>query len=350
MSKLPKTMTFSCLVKKGQCEIRKRPIPVLKDYDVLIKMKVCNICTVDYQQFMGLREHQGYPMAGGHEGCGEIIAIGSKVKDFQIGDLVALGYQGCGHCLECRHGNVSACESFRQESEDGYKFGEFGFADYTVKSVDGLYKLNPDLDPSQAAFTEPLATVISGMKKVHVKPFETVVVIGAGPMGLLNALVARAYGARVIVSELLDAKLETARQMGFLVVDSKMEDPVQRVMEITDDDGADVVIGAVANSKAYEQGILMLKKSQGRFLVFAAGHPEPELHISANDIHYKEMEIVGTYGGTNEDFEDAAKALSTGMIDVSALVEARYPLKDMQKAYQAAVDGNYRISIVFHDE
>ena len=62
MDTLPKTMTFSCLVKKGQCEIRKRPIPVLKDYDVLIKMKACNICTVDYQQFMGLREHQGYPM------------------------------------------------------------------------------------------------------------------------------------------------------------------------------------------------------------------------------------------------------------------------------------------------
>lgn len=350
MDTLPKTMTFSCLVKKGQCEIRKRPIPVLKDYDVLIKMKACNICTVDYQQFMGLREHQGYPMAGGHEGCGEIIALGDKVKDFKIGDMVALGYQGCGHCPACRSGHPSSCETFRSESEDGYKFGEFGFADYTVKSIDSLFKLNPNLDPSEAAFTEPLSTVLNGMKKLHVKPFETVVVIGAGPMGLLNALVARAYGARVIVSELLDPKLETARKMGFIVIDSKAEDPVKRVKEVTDGEGADAVIGAVANTKAYDQGVQMLKDRYGRFLVFAAGYPEPELNISANDIHYKEMEIYGTYGGTNDDFEDAAKALSTGMIDVSALVEARYPLKDMQKAYQAAVDGNYRISIVFHDE
>ena len=350
MSQLPETMTFSCLVKKGQCEIRKRPIPALKDYDVLIKMKACNICTVDYQQFMGLREQQGYPMAGGHEGCGVIIARGAKVNDFQIGDLVALGYQGCGHCLECRHGNVSGCTSFRSESEDGYKFGEFGFADYTVKSVDSLYKLNPSLDPSEAAFTEPLATVLNGMKKLHVRPFETVVVIGAGPMGLLNALAARSYGARVIVSELLDEKIATARKMGFVVIDSKAEDPVQRIKEITNGEGADAVIAAVANTKAYEQGAEMLKERHGRFLVFAAGHPGPELNIPANDIHYKEMEIVGTYGGTNDDFEDASKALSMGMIDVSELIEARYPLQDMQKAYQAAVDGNYRISIVFDDQ
>ena len=110
------------------------------------------------------------------------------------------------------------------------------------------------------------------------------------------------------------------------------------------------MIAAVANTKAYEQGAEMLKERHGRFLVFAAGHPEPELNIPANDIHYKEMEIVGTYGGTNADFEDASKALSMGMIDVSELIEARYPLQDMQKAYQAAVDGNYRISIVFDDQ
>lgn len=349
MKELPKTMTFSCLVKKGQCEIRQRPIPDLGDYDVLIQMKACNICTVDYQQFMGLREHQGYPMAGGHEGCGIIIALGPKVKDFKIGDYVALGYQGCGHCQACRDGDITACESFREESPDGYKFGEFGFADYTVKSINGLYKLNKNLDPSEAAFTEPLSTAINGMKKLHVKPFETIVVIGAGPMGLLNALTARAYGARVIVTELLDEKINTSKKMGFITIDSKKEDPVKAVKEITDGQGADAVIGAVANTKAYQQGLDMLKAKEGRFLVFAAGYPAPELNVKANDIHYKEMEIVGTYGGRNEDFEDAAKALSSGIIDVSELVEAKYHLQDMQKAYQAAVDGNYRISIVFDE-
>ena len=101
MTTLPTTMKFSCLVEKGKCEIRTRPLPELKADDVLLKVKACNICTVDYQQFMGLREKQGYPMAGGHELCGEIIAKGDDVQGFEIGDLVAVGYVGCGHCEAC---------------------------------------------------------------------------------------------------------------------------------------------------------------------------------------------------------------------------------------------------------
>lgn len=346
MSKIPTNMNFACLVEKGKAEVRQRPIPKLGDYDVLLAMKACNICTVDYQQFMGLREHQGYPMAGGHEGCGTIIALGSKVSDFKIGDLVALGYQGCGHCEECRDGRSSQCSTFRQESEDGYKFSEFGFADYTVKSTDCLYKLRKDLNPSEGAFCEPLATVISGIKQLSVRPFETVVVIGAGPMGLLNALTAKAYGANVIVTELLDEKIAKSQEMGFTTIDSKAEDPVAKVKELTGGKGVDAVIGAVANTKAYDQGLEMLKDSMGRFLVFAAGYPAPELHLDANTIHYKKMTVVGTYGGDHEDFKDAANALSTGMIDVSGLISDTFKLDDIQAAYEAAVKDNYRVSIV----
>lgn len=346
MSKIPTNMNFACLVEKGKAEVRSRPIPKLGDYDVLLAMKACNICTVDYQQFMGLREHQGYPMAGGHEGCGTIIALGSKVSDFKIGDVVALGYQGCGHCEACRDGRSSQCSTFRQESKDGYKFSEFGFADYTVKSTDCLYKLRKDLKPSEGAFCEPLATVISGIKQLSVRPFETVVVIGAGPMGLLNALTARAYGANVIVTELLDEKIAKSQEMGFTTIDSKAEDPVAKVKELTGGKGADAVIGAVANTKAYDQGLEMLKDSMGRFLVFAAGYPAPELHLDANTIHYKKMTVVGTYGGDHEDFKDAANALSTGMIDVSGLISDTFKLDDIQAAYEAAVKDNYRVSIV----
>lgn len=346
MSKIPTNMKFACLVEKGKSEIRERPIPKLGDYDVLLSMKACNICTVDYQQFMGLREHQGYPMAGGHEGCGTVVALGNKVTDFAIGDLVATGYQGCGHCEACRDGHVTECAEFRHESEDGYKFSEFGFADYTVKSIDSLYKLRKDLNPSEGAFCEPLATVLSGIKQLRVEPFETIVVIGAGPMGLLNALAARAYGANVIVTEVLDSKIAKSKEMGFTTIDSKAEDPVNKVKELTNGKGADAVIGAVANTKAYDQGLEMMKDSMGRFLVFAAGYPAPELHLDANKIHYKKMTIVGTYGGNNEDFKDAANALNTGMINVSELISDTFKLEDIQEAYEAAVKDDYRASVI----
>ena len=98
-------------------------------------------------------------------------------------------------------------------TEDGYCYGFFGFSDYCVKDARSLYKVRSDLNPAEAAFLEPLATVLPGLKKLRVTPFETVVVIGAGTMGLLNAQTARAYGARIIISEIMGKKINIVTRM-----------------------------------------------------------------------------------------------------------------------------------------
>lgn len=351
MTKIPEKMKFATLVKDHEAEVRTRDLPEIGEHDVLLKMQACNICTTDYQQWLGLREHQGYPMAGGHESTGVVVAKGSKVNDFEIGDHVACGYPGCGHCESCLEGDYASCSSGKMDTYDGYKWGFFGFSDYIVKSVVGLYKVSKTLDPSCAGFLEPIATVIHGMNKLHVKPFETVVVIGAGTMGLINAQVARSYGARVIVSELMEKKLKTAKKMGFEVIDGNNENPVKRVMELTENKGADAVIPAVGASVAYQQGLDMLKQNDGRFLVFAAGYPAPELKIDANEIHYRKIEIIGTYAAMNDDFKQAAKALSTGIVDVSYLVEdKKFKLEDIQSAYEyASQPGMYRVSVLLDE-
>src|SRR5699024_9395910 len=115
-------MRFACLTKKGTAEGRERPLPELGDYDVLLDMKACNICTTDYQQWLGLREHQGYRMAGGHEAAGIVKETGAKVRDLVPGDLVAAGYPGCGHCAACRNGEPNQCDEYASDTEDGYKW------------------------------------------------------------------------------------------------------------------------------------------------------------------------------------------------------------------------------------
>lgn len=341
-------MRFGCLVKKGVAEVRERDLPELGDYDVLLKMKACNVCTTDYGQWLGLREHQGYPMAGGHEASGIIEKVGAKVKDFRVGDLVATGYEGCGNCEACRNGENVQCGKIYEGTEDGYVWGFFGFSDYCVKSVRGIYKIDADLDPSEAGFLEPLATVIHGAKKLRLKPFETVVVIGGGTMGLINAQVAKAYGCRVIVSEMIPKKIETAKAMGFEVVDCKEKDPVDEVKRLTKGRGADAVIVAVGVTAANDQGLEMLKEKDGRLLLFAAGYPAPELKIDSNTMHYRRMELIGTFGAINEDFQEAARALSTGVVDVSKLVEEKkFTLDQIQDAMEAASQpGMYRVSIL----
>lgn len=336
------------LFGKEDARMIERDIGELQDDEVVIKVDVCNLCTTDYQQWMGLRDHQGFPMAGGHENSGTIHKMGKNVVDFDIGDRVALGYDHCGHCSKCRRGLTYECKynTGPGETEDGYvKF--LGFANYQRVKANRVIKLSKDVKPEYGAFLEPLGTVIHGIKKLDLKPGNVVVVIGAGTMGMLNALVARTYGAKVIVSEIQEKQLMRAKEAGFEIIDASKVDPVKRVFELTDKEGADVVIGAVGLTSAYDQAIDMLKKQNGKFLVFSAGYPAPELNVDPNTIHYREIQVIGTMGGNIEDFIDAGEYLSKNIIDVSFSLEGvSFPLKEINKAYaKASEHGMYRVSV-----
>ena len=344
-----KKMRFGMLKAKGVTEIRERALPEMGEFDVLIKQETCNICTTDYGQFSGLREHQGYPMAGGHEGSGIIIEKGRKVKGYEIGDRVALLYDACGRCDMCKSGQEGRCadaDILDKFSEDGYK-GFFGFADYMVVPSRRIAKINKDLPSAEAGFLEPLATVVKGVKLVKAKPNETIAVIGAGTMGLLNALTLKAYGCKVILTESFDNKLENAKALGFDVIDIKKEDPVEGVMRLTNGKGVDAVVVAVGNSAANNQSVKMLKEAYGRILVFAAGYPEPNFDISSNLIHYKRMEIIGTFSADYIDFMDAAELLNSGAVKVTNLLEPKtFKLDDFKEALEyASIPGKYRVTV-----
>ena len=162
------------------------------------------------------------------------------------------------------------------------------------------------------------------------------------------AQVAKLYGARVIVSELLPKKLERARSLGVsAVIDASQVDPVEEVKRLTGGEGADAVIFAVGNSFAYKQGFDMLKRLNGRLLFFPAGFPKPSMDFDPNTLHYRKIEFIGTINGDNADFIDASKMLSMGLIDVSKSLEGKtFPLRDFAKALETAATPNtYRISV-----
>ena len=340
---------FGYLASAKHAEVGTRELPELKENEVLVKQLTCNICTTDYQHWMGLREHQGYPMAGGHEGSGIVEAVGSAVTKVKVGDHVAVQYDGCGLCPACREGRITDCENKpegRQKSADGY-LGDFGFADYNIRKESVLVVMNPDLDPAEAGYLEPVATVCKGIVKLRLQPQEICVVIGAGTMGLVNAQVARAQGARVIVSEIMPKKIETAKSMGFEVIDCNKVDPVEEAKRLSGGEGVDCVIVAVGSTNANKQAVEMLKQLNGRVLLFAAGYPVPDLPFDSNLIHYRRIELIGTFGADLADFAQAAKLLNTRAIDVSKIVEPkRFPLDEYQAAMEAAsTPGMYRVAV-----
>lgn len=342
---------FGCLVSKGKIEIRERNLPELGEFDCLVKQDACNICTTDYTQYLGFREHQGYPMAGGHEGCGHIVALGSGVTGFEIGDRVGVACASCGYCEECKTGHEGLCadnDLATHMTPDGYR-GPFGFADYAVLPARRLFKIAKDIPAAEAGFMEPLATVVKGYKRLGVKPQDTVVVIGAGTMGLLNGILYKAKACRVIITEMMQNKIERAKNEGLEVIDVSKTDPVEEVKRLTDGRGADAVVVAVGATQANSQAVEMLKKNYGKILIFAASFPEPRFEISSNVIHYRRMEIYGTTGADYSDFQDAAELLSSKAVRVTSCLEDvnhQYPLDEMKAAFdEASTPGKYRITI-----
>lgn len=346
-------INFGVLESQGKANVKSMLLPELGEHDVLLRQESCNICTTDYQQWQGKREHQGYPMAGGHEVSGIIIDKGRKVSEtYQVGDQVSVLYDYCGKCDECLKGKITNCQNipqFGKNYSDDY-FGIFGFANYFVRNVKSIVKVNNVVSPQEAGFVEPLSSVIRGIKKLNITEGDYLVVIGAGTMGLLNALVARNKGANVIVSERNPVKVAKARELGFKVIDINEVDLKEHIMQLTGQ-GADIVIVAVGTTSANQQSLDIIKNSEGQILFFAAGYPSPELNVDSNYIHYRESYLIGTYGSSIEDFEDAAELISSRKIDVSPLIEETFSLNDIQSAFEkASTRGSYRVSVNLQTE
>ena len=347
---IPDKIHFAAIMSERVAEVHTTPMPELGPEDLLLEMRKINICTTDYQHWMGLRNHQGFPMAGGHEYAGIIVAKGANVVDhFAIGKQVGATYASCGICPACKRGLTSDCSGRggRKASADGF-LGSKKFANYAVINQREAALISNDIPAEQAGFLEPVATVVQCVKKSRIHPMEDVVVVGAGTMGLVNAQVAKAWGARVIISDIDPKKIAQAQRMGIAdVVDAKNDDPVKKVMELTDGKGADCVIAAVGSTIAYKQGYEMMKRLRGRLILFPAGYPAPAMSIDPNEIHYRKIEIIGTFGADMADFEDAATLLSKRLINMSYSLEGKeFALRDIQQAYEAAsTPGTYRITV-----
>lgn len=328
-------------------EVIDRELPELGEHDVLVKIDANNICTSEYGAFNGARKRP-LPLVFGHEWAGTVVEVGSAVDSVAAGDYIASGYQYDPYSEPSREGRTSECtklQSADHPNPDGY-FGNAGCANYAVAKEVACYKIDKGIDPSVAALLEPLGTCCAGFRRFGIEYGQTVVVIGAGTMGVLNALVAKAHGCRVIITEMMPKKLETAAKLGLETIDVSKCDPVERVRELTDGKGADGVIIAVGASGAYAQALEMAKEKRAHLLIFAAGYPAPKWELDPNTVHYRRMVIVGSYGADAVDFREAASMINMGAADFSQLVEEKIPLDKIQEAFEEACKpGMYRISV-----
>jgi L-iditol 2-dehydrogenase len=331
-------------------EVRKLDVPKPGPGEVLIRVKVCNLCTTEQGRYLGTRPIN-YPYIGGHEFGGIVEEVGLDVKeeDIAVGDHVACGYSYCGQCWDCKKGIFTNCRALNEDDirYGGYE-GMFGLADYLVKPVKTVYRFDKSISFEEIGFEEPLGTVVHGQKRLSIQPGDTVAVFGAGTMGMLNMLMARVHGAKTVIIDIKQERLEKAKGMGCdFVINSKEEDVEDSIKKLTEGRGADHVIVAVGNTIANNQA-LRIVRHKGNVLFFAAGYPKPEITVDPNALHYTEAALIGTYGGDPDDFRTACELINSGKIDVKALLDKKYTVDEAEAAFKRSTSGSaYRVTIEF---
>jgi len=341
------TDTMLAAVYHGPNDLRveRHPLPEISPSEVLIKVVSTGICGTDIRILHGA--HRKYPPGTiripGHEVVGDIVEIGSQVTGLETGQRVFIApNMGCGHCRQCVSGNNNLCANYDAIgiTLDG-SFAEYMRVPESAVLQGNLIPVSKVVDPAVAALIEPFACVLRGQNALSIKPGETVLVIGAGPIGSMHILLARLRGAAVvIVSELIPERVMQAKEMGAdRVVNPSEEDLLAVVGEATDGQGVDTVIVAAPSHKAQEIAIEAAAIS-GR-INFFGGLPKDrtEIKLNSNLVHYKELIITGTTACSTDDNWGAAAIVSSGRIDLSRLIGARFPLTRANDAFAAAEEG-----------
>jgi L-iditol 2-dehydrogenase len=326
---------MEALVYRGPqaLELERRPTPAPAAGEVLVRVEACGICGTDLRIAAGA--HRAYPegtvRVPGHEIAGRVEAVGNGAA-VAPGDRVFVAPNvGCGRCDQCRVGRVNLCRTPQALgiTRDG-ALATHLLAGADVVAQGNLLPVPDDADAAAVAIVEPLACVLRGQRPCRIGEGDRALIVGAGPIGLLHLLAARARRpTEIVVSEPSAARRELAARHG-----------ASRVVAPDELDGAFDVVIVAAPAAAAQAAALELAAPGGR-VNFFAGLPRDasRVELDTNLIHYKELVVTGTTACTTEDCREALELVLSGAVDTGGLVTARRPLGEAADAFAAARSG-----------
>lgn len=352
------TPTMRAAVWHGKHDIRVSDVPLPPapgPGQVQIRVEWCGICGSDLHEYQAgpifipvdtphpLTGHKGQCILG-HEFCGEITELGSGVSDFKTGQRVAAdACQHCGECHYCKHGQYNLCESlaFTGLMTNG------AFAEYVNIPANLLYPLPEDFPPEAGALIEPLAVGVHAVKQAGLLVGKTVVVIGAGTIGLCTIMAARAAGAsKIITLEMADARKRKALEVGAThVLDTSQCDAVALIKEITGGYGADISFECIGHKATGPLAVEVIRKGGKAILVGIFEEPSA---FNFFELVATEKQVIGSLAYAGE-FAHVIDLISDGRLDVTPLISGRIHLEDIvEKGFQELVankDKNVKIIV-----
>ncbi len=337
-------MKAAVFLGPGKIEIREVEKPIANKGEVVIKVEACAICGTDVRTYAFGNKKVNPPWIIGHEIAGTISEIGEGVENLKIGERVTVVTSiGCGKCPLCQKGLYNICP---EAKAIGYLYPG-GFAEFMKMPADGVKQGNilhipESLDFISASIIEPLSCCINAQNFLNVKRGDKVVIFGAGPIGAMHLELVKASGVeKTFVVEINEERLKYLKENFDFdeAIDGSKEDPVDKILSLTDGDGVDVVIVA-APSKIAQQQAVRISAIRGRISLFG-GLPKDDSMISfdANLVHYREISIFGAFASKKADYEKALDLILSKKIEPERFITHQLPLERIEEGFNLIKEG-----------
>ena len=323
----------------NKMELREIPKPVPEKDQVLIKVIYTGICGTDIHGFKGEYDRLRTPLVLGHEFSGIVAEVGDEVTKVKVGDLVTseTTFATCGECDSCKNKEYNLC--LKRQGLGSQVNGSF--AQYTLTREESVHLLNDKISLLEASITEPIACgVHAAMEKTHVKPGDTAVIIGPGPIGLCLSQVLKGQGATVIMLGITQDKnrLKTALELGVdYIIDTQEEDARERVLALTEA-GADYCYECSGAEPAVKNAFDYLK--QKGTLVQMGVFSKNENLLDLNAIVQREMNIIGSRSQKPSTWVTTLDLMTNKEVDARKLITKIYPLDRWEEAIAAVMAGD----------
>lgn len=326
------------------------PVPHPKDDEIVVRMKVCGLCGSDLE-----KTTISYGMGStrlGHEPVGEIAKVGNNVTGFKEMERVFTHHHvPCYSCYYCSHNAGTMCDSYQLNNLEPCGLSE----EFLVSSMHiqrgGVLKLPTSVTDEEASLIEPLACCIRALNKCDLKGIDDIVIMGAGPVGIMNALLARDAGVkRVILIDPNEFRLNFGKRMGFEVLHPiNDEEKTRSIKDVLSGRGADLVVVATGNQKAFTQSLKMLRKG-GSIVLFGVPARSSFVNIDLSFLYANEISILSSYAATELETNQALKLLADRRLNFGSLITHQFNLENSQSAFRCAHDALNAMKVVIVNE
>jgi L-iditol 2-dehydrogenase len=339
-------MKVAKLYSFDDIRVEDSPVPEIGENDALVRVKACGICSGD---IMPWYIEKKAPLVLGHEPAGDIVRVGSRVKNFRAGERVFFHHHApCFSCKYCNTGDYVQCDTWKTS-----RIIPGGISEYVqipqVNLQGDTLKLPDEISYEHATLIEPTACVVKGLKRALIKEGDTVLVMGLGVMGQTHIILAKKCGAGLIIgADSVNYRIERAIENGAdTVIDITRTDLTEAVRKTTRGDMSDITVVGPGDTRAMSEGINCTGRG-GRVVIFTPVQPGDFLKLYPNEIYFKDINIITSYSCGPDDTKDALNLIADGTVKAKQLITHRFPFVRTSEAYSLTAKAQNSLKVIVY--